>query len=80
MDDVLRNDVQEEERVEQEVNIEEIVKHLKEEGLGYDEILKALEQMLAEGKITEEDLEKAKMELENDDKGEASKLFGIDIL
>lgn len=79
MDD-LRNDVQEEERVEQEVNIEEMVKHLKEQGLSYDEILKALEEMLKEGKITEEDLEKAKAELEDVDKEEASKLFGVDIM
>lgn len=80
MDEVLKNDVQEEERVEEQVNIEELVKHLKEQGLSYDEIIEALDQMVKEGKITEEDLEKAKAELEEFDKEEASKLFGVEIM
>lgn len=80
MENELKNDVREEERVEEEVNIEELVKHLKEQGLGYDEILEALEKMLEEGRITEEDFEKAKVELEDTDKEEASKLFGVDII
>ena len=65
--------------MEQEVKIEEIVKNLKEEGLENDEILKALEQMLDEGKITEEDYEKAKDLLEGEERETASNLFGVDI-
>ena len=75
----LYNDIHEEERVEQEVNIEELVAELKKEGLENDEILKALEQMLNEGKITEEDYEKAKDLLEGEERETASDLFGVDI-
>ena len=79
-DEVLRNDTQELERVEQEVNIEELVKELKKEGLDHDQILEALEEMLKEGKITEEDVEKAKELLENEEKEDASSLFGVNII
>lgn len=75
----LYNDIHEEERVEQEVNIEELVAELKNEGLENDEILKALEEMLNEGKITEEDYEKAKDLLEGEERETASDLFGVDI-
>jgi len=80
MSDELMNDTLEEKRVEEEVNVEELVKNMKEQGLGYDEILKALDEMLQSGKITEEDFEKGKMELEKADKDEASKLFGVNII
>lgn len=79
MNEELLNDTQEEARVEQEVNIEELVENLKKQGLANDEILKALEQMVQEGQITEEALEKAKELLEGEERKEASDLFGVDI-
>lgn len=79
MNEELFNDTQEEARVEQEVNIEELVENLKKQGLANDEILKALEQMVQEGQITEEDLEKAKAMLEGGERKEASDLFGVDL-
>ena len=79
MDNDLRNDTQGLERVKQEVNIEELVKSLKAKGLENDEILTALDEMLKEGKITEEDVEKAKILLNDEEKKEASALFGVDI-
>lgn len=79
MNEELLNDTQEEARVEQEVNIEELVENLKKQGLANDEILKALEQMVQEGQITEEDLEKAKALLEGEERKEASDLFGVDL-
>lgn len=79
-EETLRNDIQEEQRVAEEVNVEEFVKQLKEQGLGYDEILEELGKLLKEGKITEEDFEKAKAILESGEKEEASSLFGVDIM
>lgn len=79
-EETLRNDLQEEQRVAEEVNVEEIVKKLKEQGLSYDEILAEIERLLKEGKITEEDFEKAKAVLESGEKEEASSLFGVDIM
>ena len=79
MNEELLNDTQEEQRVEQEVNIEEIVASLKQQGLGNDEILNALSEMLKEGKITEEDFQKAKDMLEGEERETASDLFGVDI-
>lgn len=79
MNEELFNDTQEEQRVEQEVNIEELVASFKKQGLGNDEILNALAEMLKEGKITEEDFEKAKAMLEGEERSDASDLFGVDI-
>ena len=42
------------------MNLEELIAQLKSEGLDNEKILASLEQMVAEGKITPEDLEKAK--------------------
>lgn len=79
MNEELLNDTHEEERVEQEVNIEELVAEFKKQGLANDEILRALEEMLKEGKITEEDFAKAKDMLEGEERDTASDLFGVDI-
>lgn len=64
------------------MNIEEIVKGLKEQGLGEEEATAALQEMLDKGEITEEDFQKA-MELlktsEDDEERElAEKLYGMD--
>ena len=42
------------------MNLEELIAQLKSEGLDNEKILASLEQMVAEGKLTPEDLEKAK--------------------
>lgn len=64
------------------MNIEEIVKGLKEQGLGQEEAQAALQEMLQKGEITEEDFQKA-MEMlkssEDDEERElAEKLYGMD--
>lgn len=64
------------------MNIEEIVKGLKEQGLDEQAATAALKEMLEKGEITEEDFQKA-MELlktsEQDEERElAEKLYGMD--
>lgn len=51
------------------MNIEELLLSLKEQGLEKDELLAKLEELLHEGKITEEDMMKAKamLDQENED-------------
>ena len=58
-----------------EDKIEVIVKDLKGKGLKGDEIIKALEQMVQEQKLTEEELEKAKEILK--EREDAEKLFDM---
>lgn len=66
---------------EQEVvDIEKIIADLQAQGLENEAILEALTQMLQEGKITDEDLARAKELLDGAEKDQASELFGIDIL
>lgn len=62
------------------VDIEKIIAELKSQGLEDDKIIASLEQMVQEGKITAEDLEKAKEILEGSEKKEASKLFGLNLI
>ena len=78
--DVLKNDTQELDRVENEVNVEKIVKDLKEQGLDVDEIRQELEKMKAEGKLTDEDMKKAEEYLEEVDKEKAEDLFGMKLI
>lgn len=70
------------------MDIEKLIADLKAQGLEEEQILSSLEQMAQEQKITPEDFEKAKQLLglidkddtqqhENDDKAQASKLFGL---
>lgn len=58
-----------------EDKIEVIVKDLKAKGLKGDEIIKALEQLVQEQKLTEEELEKAKEILK--EREDAEKLFDM---
>lgn len=58
-----------------EDKIEVIVKDLKGKGLKGDEIIKALEQLVQEQKLTEEELEKAKEILK--EREDAEKLFDM---
>ena len=64
------------------MNIEEIVKGLKEQGLGEEEAMAALQEMLQKGEITEEDFQKAMEMLKSSEKDEerelAEKLYGMD--
>lgn len=60
------------------VEIEAIVKDLKGKGLKDEEIIKALDQMVAENRITDDDLEKAKGILSHiKEKESAEKLFDM---
>lgn len=72
-------------------NIEQIVADLRTQNLDENQILAALEQMLTEGKITAEDLEKAKAllgaqtqalapETPEQEKCRAGDLFGLKLL
>ena len=65
---------------EQVSQIDSIVDDLKKQGLEFEQIVEALKQMLAEGKITEEDFAQATQKLEAEEKNEASKMFGINLL
>lgn len=78
--DVLKNDTQELDRVENEVNVEKIVKDLKEQGLDVEEIRQELEKMKADGKLTDEDMAKAEEYLEEVDKEKAEDLFGMKLI
>lgn len=70
-----------EEIVKQEVSkVDELVDGLKQQGLSVEQILESLKQMVAEGKITEEDFAQATQKLEAEEKNEASKMFGINLL
>lgn len=67
------------------MNLEELIAQLKSEGLDNEKILASLEQMVAEGKLTPEDLEKAKSMLidsstltdEEKEKAEVEDLMGF---
>lgn len=60
------------------MNIEAIVKDLKSKGLPEEQVLKSLEQLVAEGQLTTEDFENAKKMLaEKAEKQKASELFGL---
>ena len=72
------------------MNIEQLIADLKSQGLEDEKILVSLEQMVQEGKLTPEDLEKAKQILggspatppvdEAKEKEEAGKLFGLNLI
>lgn len=67
------------------MGIEQIVNDLKSQGLENEQIIDSLEQMVQEGKITPEDLEKAKQMLMGEqtpekEKAEAGKVFGLDLM
>lgn len=82
MPEVLKNDLQEEQRVDQEVKIEELVKNLKENGSSDEEIRKVVDELLARGEITEEDKAKADellMAYEAEERKQASNLLGVDL-
>lgn len=71
------------------MDLQKNVEDLRSQGLTDEQILQAFEKMLSEEKITSEDLEKVKQLLsktdenslsENDEKAEASKLFGLKLI
>lgn len=60
------------------MEIEKIVKDLQEQGLQGDKLINALQQMVTEGKLAEDDFTKAKnMLVKADEKARAEKLFDI---
>jgi len=62
------------------MELEKIITDLKEQGLDEEQILIALQKMVEEGTLAEEDLEKAKKLLLEQEKEEASKLFGLELI
>ena len=77
MEEIEKKEQVAEEQVSQ---IDSIVDELKKQGLEIEQIVEALKQMVAEGKITEEDFAQATQKLEAEEKNEASKMFGINLL
>lgn len=68
---------------ENHLDLEKVIEDLKEKGLSNEQIMEAMANMVKEGKLAEEDLEKAKAILDgqqNEEKSEASKLFGVNIM
>jgi uncharacterized protein (DUF433 family) len=63
---------------EREIKVEEVIKDLRAKGLEDEEILKALEQMVQEQKLTEDEFLKAKEILDDEEKKQAEKLFGME--
>lgn len=66
------------------MNIEQLIADLKSQGLDNEKILASLEQMVQEGKLSPEDLEKAKsmlidasVQTPEEEKAEAENLFGL---
>lgn len=65
------------------MNIEQLIADLKSQGLDNEKILASLEQMVQEGKLSPEDLEKAKAMLLGEgqtpeqEKADAENLFGL---
>ena len=66
------------------MNVEQLVADLKAQGLDNEKILASLEQMVQEGKLSTEDLEKAKsllidasVQTPEEEQADAEKLFGM---
>lgn len=62
------------------MELEKIITDLKEQGLEEEQILEALQKMVEEGKLAEEDLQKAKEILMKQEKTDAGKLFGLELI
>lgn len=68
------------------MEIEKLIEEFKAQGLEPEQIVEALEKMCEEGKLSPEDLEKAKqllvvdpVEAEKKEKEQAGQLFGLDL-
>lgn len=68
------------------MEIEKLIEEFKTQGLEPEQIIEALEKMCEEGKLSPEDLEKAKqllvvdpVEVEKKEKEQAGQLFGLDL-
>lgn len=68
------------------MEIEKLIEEFKTQGLEPEQIVEALEKMCEEGKLSPEDLEKAKqllvvdpVEVEKKEKEQAGQLFGLDL-
>jgi len=53
---------------------------LRGQGLEDEEIIKSLEQMVQEGKLSPEELEHAKNLLEENERKDAERLFGLEFV
>lgn len=60
--------------------IETLISQLKEQGLDVEQIAQELQKLASEGQLSEEELAQAMQILEADEKQEASKMFGINLL
>lgn len=61
----------------EKVDVIAIIKEMKAKNVEDDEILNAIEQMVKEGKLDEEDYKKASEYLENSEKEEVKSFFGL---
>lgn len=62
------------------MDLEKVVEELRGKGLEDEEILQALEQMVQEGKLSPEDLEHAKNLLQENERKDAERLFGLEFI
>ena len=60
--------------------IETLIAQLKEQGLDVEQIAQELQKLASEGQLSEEELAQAIQILEAEEKQEASKMFGINLL
>lgn len=65
------------------MELEKIIEELKAKGNDEDSIIVSLQEMVKEGKLTEEDLERAKQLLaggdtEDEEKKQAAQIFGLE--
>lgn len=60
--------------------IETLIVQLKEQGLDAEQIAQELQKLASEGQLSEEELAQAMQILEAEEKQEASKMFGINLL
>ena len=60
--------------------IETLIAQLKKQGLDVEQIAQELQKLASEGQLSEEELAQAMQILEAEEKQEASKMFGINLL
>ena len=62
------------------MDLEKVIEELRGQGLEDEEIIKSLEQMVQEGKLSPEELEHAKNLLEENERKDAERLFGLEFV
>jgi hypothetical protein len=62
------------------MELEKLIEELRGKGLEDEEIIKSLEQMVQEGKLSPEELDHAKNLLEENERKDAERLFGLEFV